>query len=1197
MKEFMKDTVKKTVHATRVPTLLIGLGGIGGRIVREVEMELRDFDKQYVKMLVLDTNVNDLTKSSGQRIQTIQTSENQTVSDYLRQHPSYLEWFPTNPLINGKNLTQGAGQIRSVSRLGALSSEGAHRFDTISEAIDELNRNRGASLQKMIRIMIVGSVSGGTCSGMAIQLPFYIRKLVEQKAQLPRVIIRGLFVMSDITEGVQDTNAKRSAVHVNSYAFLRELNGFYHAQTYEKGTQKLNIEHYNPPKRTIKEDSTAMAKQVPYDFLFLIEKSNINGQNIGSFDDYIVKAGKIVRSQLFASNISDDMYSTEDNLIVSLVDTNGMRRYCGAGASSVIYPEEENIRYCILRYTESILQGYWLQTDKATKRVISEHKRLMAADRTLKPLDPQLTYIAQFNKLTDPKQTSMTAQFGMLARELFSEFQVKDKEDGSILRTVTLNEVDAVYSAIQNYLKKSFFNQSMQLLSSQCEISSDECDNRDDAIKNLTARMNMLRKYEKEAEDRVGVLTSSCVESIMPADAVSAQNYSERVKHRQCIYTALNSKHPIVARYILYSLREKLSRLVASSTKEIESKNTEEEINNTVFEKDYYTPKRLKGEDKVVDHPAQALNQVDEPGIFKGKEFYAIVKNVINDIAAYSERIKELSELKLFSDVCSGVIERLDILIEKYENFFKELEAIQIHRHEERVAMESHSNNLRKSDLYVCADKNCKDWLYTHFEEQLTDESDITLPEDIKKTFFESIFNEYSKQLNEKFSATEFGDEELSMEKLFEQGIIEPMINKYQKVQLKHVHMGVIEAIGLEYKIHKKLGVLSVNDVPIQNPEFSEKDYFIAVTKQVRELARPYLAYTSVPEHVSRMISYDEDTPTDIGKLLCFWGINNGIVAKYQNVEWDQVDDGALKKMFGNPDGATVSVVYDDSFNPHELLCYCSIYDFSIENLPKYNTSSTAYKEYCRRMIVVNKGNYNVGIGRDDYLKSVHPHLDKNWHKHSYLPELYINDEMKMRESIRKAFLLGVSCNYCSFTVGDVTRRWAYGLDTITLGNMPARRSSYYTLYQCMDENSVVVDGILEREDNLCQSAYDGVRMFGIDLPSLLQQSIIKAFIGRKLTDEEIKDFQKAFDNTTPNSAAINILDVLFSVYKDSFDQELVKSLVDTLTKYIRDYCIKMCNGRKEYAEILANEVYKEIGKNSKADINENFRLMCAKYF
>lgn len=47
---------KPEKHATRVPTVLIGIGGIGGQIVRLVDNELKNCDKKFVRMLVLDTN-------------------------------------------------------------------------------------------------------------------------------------------------------------------------------------------------------------------------------------------------------------------------------------------------------------------------------------------------------------------------------------------------------------------------------------------------------------------------------------------------------------------------------------------------------------------------------------------------------------------------------------------------------------------------------------------------------------------------------------------------------------------------------------------------------------------------------------------------------------------------------------------------------------------------------------------------------------------------------------------------------------------------------------------------------------------------------------------------------------------------------------------------------------------------------------
>ena len=223
---------KPEKHATRVPTVLIGIGGIGGQIVRLVDNELKNYDKKFVRMLVLDTNTNDLSKLDKTNIPYVQTSENMTVSDYLRRNKRFEDWFPYNPLLNGKNLIEGAGQVRSVSRLGALASEAAGRFEKIKDAITEVSRNVGSTIHKTVRVMIVGSVCGGTGSGMGIQLPFLVRDMIDEISNMPNAIVRGLFIMPDIVEEVQDTDQKRRSVYVNGFAFLRELNAFNKAQTF-----------------------------------------------------------------------------------------------------------------------------------------------------------------------------------------------------------------------------------------------------------------------------------------------------------------------------------------------------------------------------------------------------------------------------------------------------------------------------------------------------------------------------------------------------------------------------------------------------------------------------------------------------------------------------------------------------------------------------------------------------------------------------------------------------------------------------------------------------------------------------------------------------------------------------------------------------------------------------------------------------
>lgn len=78
-----KERIKENV--IDAPTLFVGVGGTGCRIVRRVAEMCRPGERENVNFVCLDTNVNDLASVSGSRshIYTVQTSNTQTVGNYL----------------------------------------------------------------------------------------------------------------------------------------------------------------------------------------------------------------------------------------------------------------------------------------------------------------------------------------------------------------------------------------------------------------------------------------------------------------------------------------------------------------------------------------------------------------------------------------------------------------------------------------------------------------------------------------------------------------------------------------------------------------------------------------------------------------------------------------------------------------------------------------------------------------------------------------------------------------------------------------------------------------------------------------------------------------------------------------------------------------------------------------------------------
>ncbi len=101
----------------QVPTILIGLGGIGSTVTHQIYEKLPEERRKKVAMHVFDTDVNTLSKFDHIRKFKTQTSSSKTPREYIAGDPTIPEWFPMDPTILDKPLTEGAGQLRVISRL------------------------------------------------------------------------------------------------------------------------------------------------------------------------------------------------------------------------------------------------------------------------------------------------------------------------------------------------------------------------------------------------------------------------------------------------------------------------------------------------------------------------------------------------------------------------------------------------------------------------------------------------------------------------------------------------------------------------------------------------------------------------------------------------------------------------------------------------------------------------------------------------------------------------------------------------------------------------------------------------------------------------------------------------------------------------------------------------------------------------
>lgn len=123
------------------PTLLVGLGGTGSKIVCRVSQMVTEEQRKRIGFAVFDTDINELReiREANPFIKTIQTSTKLTVGEYLNiDTHARDEWFPVNGILNSKSLTEGAGQVRAISRLALDTAIRAGNMEPLHNAIEEL---------------------------------------------------------------------------------------------------------------------------------------------------------------------------------------------------------------------------------------------------------------------------------------------------------------------------------------------------------------------------------------------------------------------------------------------------------------------------------------------------------------------------------------------------------------------------------------------------------------------------------------------------------------------------------------------------------------------------------------------------------------------------------------------------------------------------------------------------------------------------------------------------------------------------------------------------------------------------------------------------------------------------------------------------------------------------------------------------
>ena len=952
------------------PTLIVGLGGIGSQITEKLsEMVTNDKLRERINFVVFDTDINELDKIKQKNpfVRTIQTSTNMTVGDYLHLDEYTRDnSFPINPNLYRKTLSEGAGQVRAISYLALVTAMKRGCLSELDDAIYDLYKLESGAAKQVLRVIIVSSLAGGTGSGLILPISMYIRQFLKTKIQIPGNITRGFFILPEILYNNVTSETMRNAFRANAYAVLRELNAFILKADDNLPKRYKKKVHLMFPK--IGSNEFEEYDVLPMDFCFMFDAQNIDGSKLNSTEQYLQHAATCIYAQSIGP-MNTRSYSSEDNVIRTLVSGKSRNRYAGAGASELIYPSDHILNYIALKWASQSVTDTWTKFDKVFKDKSRENNRArmkgLPYDSEIKP---DKVYIE-----TVDAEVIKNNPFAIFTRRVTYNFD-KDgnKEIGpkwdeyikALIENVKSNVERHQSDVVNARDQANTFLNDLQGKTEEIDMST---------FINAYKGLQDYRDIVKRKTDEIGRTTAYSIFKF--DDGTDVTQTDEKTKIEKYLKDGKQFIHPNAVRYFLYQTL----RTLKAKKDDAENKKRKYEDVFKNFD-NLFNIEETSDIETVGTFTNEILNASLWDKIVT-KKYIPRINEKIKEFSAFMETVNDYRFISPYTKVLEAALEYVGKLSESFEIFFNSFES-NVKEIERQIKATEEKYRYRKGNTirYVCASKECLDKFYDKME--FTGNA-IEIPDELCRNIYKKV-RAYS-QLPESSKTSNF------FKDIFDNEIIKHFKDSVEREYGLDIRMDVIRALEVEAEYLEKIQERSLRT-----------EYVKKVIKETKELAAPF---------INKPVG-EESVPIP----ACTYNKNLSLI---NNPEREDLVNTQLKSFGGVPSND------NEGISTERILFYSAIYGLFPEDLLKFtpaNKSKTGGPD---------AGEYNKvyfdminRIGPDPLTtKVITPHLHKYWHLISEMPDLSEEEQKKHEKRIYKALLLGILYDFIQYEkVGDINK-------------------------------------------------------------------------------------------------------------------------------------------------------------------------------
>lgn len=458
-----------------MPTLFVGLGGTGTKIIGLIKRKMQDDtigenllsggEVAFMAFDTVDTPVSPHIDGNTEFFKLGGFDATVYVDDQRLTSPDFKDWWPDPPEPKGSqynppgSITEGAGGIRAVGRLALHHDIGGH-IPSIERVIGRLTVIDNAAGTTQIDVYVCAILSNGTGGGTFLDMGYILQERIRQAGAVPSAT--AVLLDAGIVAAFSNSPLSKHNAQVNGYAALREL------ETWMKSSRKF-IMAYNGH---ILSDTSFNNTGSPFNYCFLIQAHNEDGKILENFDDYIDVAaeglfqiaGSAVR-RLIGARWVDGIAA-----IIGAGNNRGMSSsYASLGVSILSFPVEQVTDYCafelgeeLLSHLEQIPAGTHDSTKKNATNLLHMLKlQEKGQDQLFETLEEHWSHIRTMSNtfrsgLNDASENTWEQRINNVASEFNAAYE-RFKED------VEKQSFSIVEDAIENFDGhiRNFLNQGL----------------------------------------------------------------------------------------------------------------------------------------------------------------------------------------------------------------------------------------------------------------------------------------------------------------------------------------------------------------------------------------------------------------------------------------------------------------------------------------------------------------------------------------------------------------------------------------------------------------------------------------------------------------------------------------------------------------------------------------------------------------